>query len=185
MQDSYNKLKSLLKLLCAPIRNNCLFYIATFCLFSISILFIEYGRCSRMRAGLEVFFDLYLLCVFVSLFPEKIRKYIKYFIFSLLFIIGIIDMICYKTMGIAMSPNILQTWMLTNNNEATEAISQFFSLKLLLSPISLFFLIPFIPVILKRINFSLHHYIIYVILFITSISGVYGINNKIYLHHIF
>ena len=112
MQDSYNKLKSLLKLLCAPIRNNCFFYIATFCLFSISILFIEYGRCSRMRAGLEVFFDLYLLCVFVSLFPEKIRKYIKYFIFSLLFIIGIIDMICYKTMGIAMSPNILQTWIL-------------------------------------------------------------------------
>lgn len=138
-----------------------------------------------MRAGLEVFFDLYLLCVFVSLFPEKIRKYIKYFIFSLLFIIGIIDMICYKTMGIAMSPNILQTWMLTNNNEATEAISQFFSLKLLLSPISLFFLIPLIPVILKRINFSLHHYIIYIILFISSISGVYGINNKIYLHHVF
>ena len=183
MQDCRNKLKRTLQLLCSPITNNIIFYIAIFCLFSISILFIEYGRCSRMRAGLEVFSDVYLLCVFVSLFPPFLRRFVKYILFSLFFFIGFIDMVCYKTMGIAMSPNILQTWLFTNINETTEAISQYFSLNLLLSPISLFFILPFLIYILKRIRFSIPQRLVGILLLITVASAIYGITNKQYLYH--
>ena len=183
MQDCRNKLKRTLQLLCSPITNNIIFYIAIFCLFSISILFIEYGRCSRMRAGLEVFSDVYLLCVFVSLFPTFLRRFVKYILFSLFFFIGLIDMVCYKTMGIAMSPNILQTWLFTNINETTEAISQYFSLNLLLSPISLFFILPFLIYILKRIRFSIPQRLVGILLLITIASAIYGITNKQYLYH--
>lgn len=183
MQDCNNKLKTIINFLYAPLRNNSIFYIAIFCLFSISILFIEYGRCSRMRAGLEVFADIYILCVLVNIIPACIRKTAKYILFAFFFLIGLTDMVCYKIMGIAMSPNILQTWLLTNNSEATEAISHYFSFNLLASPISLFLVLPFVILLLKKRKVVINRHIAGVILIISAISGIYGITNKQYLYH--
>lgn len=176
-------LKKLYRLLCTPVRSNSTFYISLFCLFATSILFIEYGRCSRMRAGLEVFSDIYFICLLVSIIPLFLRKYVKLILLLLFFLIAIIDMVCYQTMGVALTPNILKTWMLTNHNEASEAVSSYFSLKLLLSPIALLLLTPVVALILKRKNFTLHKTIIALIIPITIISALYGIENKRYLHH--
>ncbi len=113
----------LLDILLSPIRNNPRFYLALMFLFTISIIPIEYGRCSRIRAGLEMFGDIYLLCALITPLPAKFRRWVKYAFFGLFYIVGLVDMMCYQTMGVALIPNVLQTWLQTNMQEASEALS--------------------------------------------------------------
>ncbi len=127
----------------APVSRNPVFYIAVILLFSISIIFVIYGRCSRMRAGLEMFADVYVLCLLMMLVPRKWRTPVKGVVFSLLYIIGVTDMVCFQVMGTALLPNVVQTWMQTNMQEATEAVGFYLSPKLLATPLSLLLLLPF------------------------------------------
>ncbi len=167
-----------------PIGKNQGFYLAIILLFSISIIPIEYGRCSRMRAGFEMFGDVYILCAVISLLPEKVRHYSKYAIFLVLYIIGLADMISYQVMGIALVPNIVQTWLQTNWNEATEALRIHLSAKLLLTPVTLFLILPFFVYQIKR-KIVIHRKFIYPLFLLTLASIVYGIPNKQYLYEVY
>ncbi len=167
-----------------PISKNQGFYLAIILLFSISIISIEYGRCSRMRAGFEMFGDVYILCAVISLLPEKVRHYSKYAIFLVLYIIGLADMISYQVMGIALVPNIVQTWLQTNWNEATEALRIHLSAKLFLTPVTLFLILPFFVYQIKR-KIVIHRKFIYPLFLLTLASIVYGIPNKQYLYEVY
>lgn len=173
--------KKIVNILCAPIKNNFTFYLALIALFSISIISIEYGRCSRMRAGFEMFFDVYALCLFVSLIPSKIRTGAKTVIFFLLYVIGLADMACYVTMGIAFVPSILQTWIQTDLREASEMLSMHTGL-LLRPPFLLLFILPAIIWLVHRRKLTFPYSLTIPLLLLTLASAVYGINNKRYLY---
>lgn len=168
-----------------PISMNQGFYFALILLFSLSIIPIEYGRCSRMRAGFEMFGDVYILCVIISLLPIKIRRYSKYGIFGFFYFIGLADMISYQVMGTALVPNIVQTWLQTNWNEATEALRIHISKKLLLTPVTLFLLLPFVVYLITKRKTAIPRKVFYALLFFTSASIVYGIPNKQYLYEVY
>lgn len=176
---------SLMRLFLSPIRNNILFYVAMVALFSISIINIEYGRCSRMRAGLEMFGDVYILCAIINLIPLRFRQYVKALVFVLLFIIGLIDLTCYTTMGTALCPNIIQTWMQTNSQEASEALGLHWESAVSAIPVLLMLLLPFVLIYLRRLRITIPQWGL-VCLFLTSmVSIAYGINNKRYLYHVY
>ncbi|MCH5307438.1 MAG: phosphoethanolamine transferase [Prevotella sp.] len=168
-----------------PINKNQRFYLSIIVLFSISILFIEYGRCSRMRAGLEMFADVYFLCVIITILPVKLRKPIKYIVFGLLYVIGLVDMVCYQIMGTALVPAVVQTWLQTNIQEATEVLHTYLKPSLLFSPIALFFILPLFVYFIKGKTLNLHRYLLFLLFVLTLTSAVYGINNKRYLHNIY
>ena len=168
----------------SPIRNNIAFYLAVAALFSISIITVEYGRCSRMRAGLEMFSDIYFLCLFVSLFPLRIRRFAKAMAFAVLYVAGLIDMVCYQTMGIAVVPSILQTWIQTNPDEASEAVGMHYDALFSLPII----LIAILPLVIFKMGHRLNKLPIFIMLLLcvlTLVSAVYGVNNKRYLFSAF
>ena len=117
-------IQKIINALTAPIRKHCIFYIAMLALFGISALFVQYYG-SRKSIILEIFFDAYAVSLIVALMPKKWQKIAKYILFALFTLIGMIDMVCYKTTGIAISPNIITTWLQTNSNEAFEAFSSY------------------------------------------------------------
>ena len=174
----------LLDILLSPIRNNPRFYLALIFLFTISIIPIEYGRCSRMRAGLEMFGDIYLLCALITPLPAKFRRWVKYAFFGLFYIVGLVDMMCYQTMGVALIPNVLQTWLQTNMQEASEALSLHLTPSLLLTPVSLFLVLPFLLYALRNI-LRLQRRAIITLLVLSLVAVLYGINNKRYLWHVY
>ena len=168
-----------------PVSKNPVFYIAVILLFSISIIFVIYGRCSRMRAGLEMFADVYVLCLLMMLVPRKWRTPAKGVVFALLYIIGVTDMVCFQVMGTALLPNVVQTWMQTNMQEATEAVGFYLSPRLLATPLSLLLLLPFAIHYLRKKKPTLPQSLVTLLLVITLASAVYGITNKRYLLHVY
>lgn len=173
-------IQKIINALTAPIRKHCIFYIAMLALFGISALFVQYYG-SRKSIILEIFFDAYAVSLIVALMPKKWQKIAKYILFALFTLIGMIDMVCYKTTGIAISPNIMTTWLQTNSNEAFEAFSSYITY-VLISPAILFLLLPLCIWWLKRIGFTINRHIALFIAGITIISTVYGIENKIYIY---
>ena len=138
-----------------------------------------------MRSLLEVFSDIYFLCLFIMVIPVRYRKWAKYVVFAILYVIGVTDMLCYQIMGIALVPNVVQTWLQTNGQEASEALAVYLSSRLLQTPISLFLALPFIIYIIKGRIPRPSLYPLAILFLLTIGSAIYGINNKRYLYGIF
>ena len=178
-------MKRRLEQLLLPISRNPLFYIGLIALFSISIIFIEYGNCSRSRACLEMFGDVYILCTLLMLIPAKLRKWVKYVLFSLLYLIGMADMLCYQIMGIALVPIILQTWLQTNIQESTEVLHVFLTPKLLITPVALLLLLALFLFLFRKRASKIPFKIQSILFLLTLASIILSINNKMYLYEIF
>lgn len=172
------------RILLYPISRQPRFYLGLIALFSISILFIEYGRCSRSRAGLEMFGDTYILCAFICLLPQRCQHWTRYLVFALFYVIGLVDMVCYQLMGVALTPNVLQVWLQTNMQEATEACGLFLSPALLLTPVALLLLLPIVVFVLRDYMPRLPRWLLASLLLLTLVSGIYGLPNKRYLHYV-
>lgn len=181
--------RSLYNIVSAPIRKNPLFYLALISLFGISVVFIEIEKSSRAQSLFEMFGDAYFLSAAMLIFPEKTRRYIKAAVFVLLYVVGIADMICYETMGIALCPNIMQTWMQTNPSEAAEVLGLHLNASILLSPVSLLLILPAV-LYAVRASSILDHVSTFpsllacterALLLLTFASAVFGIKNKAYL----
>jgi heptose-I-phosphate ethanolaminephosphotransferase len=138
-----------------------------------------------MRAGLEVFSDIYILCLMLMAIPVMYRKFTKYLLFAFFYIIGLIDMLCYQMMGIALVPTIVQTWLQTNRQEAGEAITVYLSPHVLFSPLLLMLLLPLLLYTVKRIQITIPRFLIAVLFWLILASALYGINNKRYLYSVY
>lgn len=168
-----------------PIKENPLFYISLLLLGSISVFFIHYYGISRFHSEMELFSDVYMLCLLMMIVPLKWRRRTKIIVFSCLLVVGFIDMLCYQLMGSPLIPSIVITWLQTNWQEANEAIGTYFSLKLLLSPLLLFMLLPLVIYWLKRLKLLIPHRVASLLLIITLFSLAGSIDNKRYLYYIF
>ncbi len=178
LKESINKI---IDFIISPIMKNSLFYVSVFCLLSISVLFVKHHG-SRLRIGLEFFFDVYLISAFITIIPTCCRKYIQWGVFILLAIVGIIDMACYKATGIALSPNIVTAWLQTNGKEAAEAILSYCTTSFIISPLILFLILPIGIYILKKIKFKFNRRLAMLLTLITIISAIYGLENKKYIY---
>ena len=178
-------LNKVVRVAISPISDGSVFYLSLVALFSISIISIEYGNCSRLRAGLEMFSDVYLICALVSVLPSTLRRLSKYFLFILFFFVGLTDILCYHIMGVAIVPTVFQTWLQTNGQEATEVLSSYFPKSLMSVPVLLLLALPFVSVWLRRHAVCIPAKMALVLLVLTVISFFYGIENKCYLYHVF
>lgn len=168
-----------------PVTKNLRFFVSVFLLFAISIITVEYGNCSRMRAGLEVFADIYFLCLLLMAIPEKFRKYAKYILFGLFYVIGLADMLSYQIMGVALVPNVVQTWLQTNGEEAREALAMYLSQQLLLTPLSLLLVLPLLIYATKGKKMKTPRPFVAMMFLLTIASALYGFNNKRYLYEVY
>lgn len=86
---------------------------------------------------IELFIDLYLLCLIISFIPHKIRIWIKFAICAILYVVAIADMFCYFRFDSYLTPTILQLAKETNSEETSEFFNSYISSDTFLSPISL------------------------------------------------
>ena len=128
-----------------------------------------------------MFGDVYFLCALMLAIPLKARRYAKIMVFFVLWIIGFADMMCYQTMGVALCPNILQTWMQTNLSEASEVLGVHLNASIFLTPVSLIVFLPLVFYFIRKEKVRLPRAAMCVLLLLTFSSAVYGIENKRYL----
>jgi heptose-I-phosphate ethanolaminephosphotransferase len=82
---------------------------------------------------IELFIDIYALCVLLCLIPRKIRPEIKGLIYILIYSITIIDVYCYLRFDSTITPTMLQLALETNSNEASEFLTSYFSFDIIYS----------------------------------------------------
>ena len=68
----------------------------------------------------ELFVDVYLLCVILTLFPEKIRKWVRRLFYVIAYSLAIIDVYCFVKFDSPITPTMLLLVGETNSREAGE-----------------------------------------------------------------
>lgn len=69
---------------------------------------------------LELFADLYAICILLCLFPDKIRRWCHLIVYAIAYPLAIIDVFCWVRFGSSISPSMLLLVGETTDNEATE-----------------------------------------------------------------
>ena len=84
---------------------------------------------------LELFFDLYIVCALLMIFPQKIRIWVKALLYILFYGVALVDMYCYVRFESALTPTMLMLVGETNSREASEFFTSYLSLDILYSPV--------------------------------------------------
>lgn len=175
-----------------PIKDNILFFTFMYILGAICIVFEPlawYG--SRLWSLLELCIDTYFLCLFISLFPKRVKGIFRAFLYIILYVVAIIDMTCYVRLGMGILPIYYQTFVQSNLNETTEMLDTYLSTSIILSPLLLILVLLLLHIIVScrkiKINYSfIHPYSRPIKLFITILlfcSLVFSYGNKKYLFY--
>jgi len=71
----------------------------------------------------ELFLDLYIVCIFLTLVPQKIRIWVKALLYVFFYGLALVDMFCYERFESTLTPTMLMLAMETTGQEAKEFLS--------------------------------------------------------------
>lgn len=123
-----------------PIELNTVFFVFLFITGTFCIVF-EPGFGQRIAAEFNLFFDLYILCAFLALLPEKIRRAVRMALYIILYVVALVDIVCYVRIDAPITPVFIQLVEQTNTHEAGEALSSYLDPSLLFSKAGILLLI--------------------------------------------
>jgi len=75
----------------------------------------------------ELFLDIYILCVLLTLIPRKIRLFVKALLYVILYGVAIVDMYCYERFESTLTPTMLMLVGETTPQEAGEFLTGYLS----------------------------------------------------------
>ena len=75
----------------------------------------------------ELFLDIYVVCVILSLIPKKVRIWVKAILYVFLYGLALVDMFCYERFESTLTPTMLMLAMETTGQEAKEFLSGYLS----------------------------------------------------------
>ncbi len=145
-----------LSLITKPVERN-----GAFMVFLFTLLYI----CSQLEipdikgykpytyAGVEIFTDLYIICVILTLLPKMARPWLRAMLYLIIYPIVIVDMFCFVKFDSTISPTMLLLLSETNTSEATEFFESYLSADVLMSPVGLTLLVALLHIlwnVLKR-----------------------------------
>lgn len=129
----------------APIERNGAFFVFMFVLgwvcTQVEIPLNVKGAEPYGLSALELFFDLYLACVLLMLFPRRARFWVRIPLYLLLYGTAIADMYCYVRFKSTLTPTMLMLVGETNTQEAGEFLTGYLSWDVLTSPVGYILLI--------------------------------------------
>ena len=125
------------------IRENVLFIIFMYILGVVNALVESYylGYNVSLFIFLSLFFDIYILCFFISLWSVRLRKYVMCFLSTILYSLCIINVFCVSRFYAKLGPEILNLILETNPREAEEFFDNYVSCDVLFSPVLVIVLI--------------------------------------------
>lgn len=120
----------LLGLFFHPIRQNSAFFLFMFLLGTICTFAVVPDRPNAHAYPLwwaELFADVYLLCVLLSILPKVVRKWVKRIFYVIAYGAAIADVFCFSKFDSTLTPTMLLLVGETNGREAAEFLSTFLS----------------------------------------------------------
>ncbi len=118
-----------------------LFFLFMYVLGAVCILFEPWGGCSRFWSFFELLFDVYVLSALLCVVPKRLRQVVRGCLYPIFYLTAIVDMALFYRLNSPIIPILLQMAMQSNVNESTEAINSYIDSSLLLSPVSLVFVV--------------------------------------------
>ena len=132
-----NKVLKIFGWLWKPIRVNAAFFVFMFVLGYLctqtEIRLHLKGAKPYDLSATELFFDLYALCVLLTLIPQKIRIWIRGIIAFILYAVALIDMFCYVHFESTLTPTMLMLFFETTGREAGEFLDSYLGWDLITS----------------------------------------------------
>lgn len=86
-------------------------------------------------AGPELLLDLYAVCVVLTLFPRKIRYWLRFLLYILFYGTALVDMFCYVRFESTLTPTMLMLLLETNRQEAGEFLASYVNADILTSKV--------------------------------------------------
>lgn len=150
---------SLLNKAYQPIKDNASFF---FFMYLIGIL-VSYAELPTNNPDaavysnlwLELFLDLYVICIILTLFPLKIRRWIRAFLYIIAYCTSLIDLFCWVKFQSTLNPSMLLLVGETDEREASEFFSSYFTSDLIFSSVGLLLLVMLIHILttfLKKVK---------------------------------
>lgn len=127
-----------------PIKTNAMFFMSMYLLGVVCewiTLPNEKNAHLYSNLYLEIFFDLYLTCIVLLLIPEKVRKWVKRVLYTVLYVVSIVDVYCFWKFDSTLTPTMLLLVGETDSREAGEFIKQYLSLDVFFSRVGWVFLL--------------------------------------------
>ena len=150
---------SLLNKAYQPIKDNASFF---FFMYLIGIL-VSYAELPTNNPDaavysnlwLELFLDLYVICIILTLFPLKIRRWIRVFLYIIAYCTSLTDLFCWVKFQSTLNPSMLLLVGETDEREASEFFSSYFTSDLIFSSVGLLLLVMLIHILttfLKKVK---------------------------------
>ena len=107
-----------------PIRRNANFFAFMYILGVLTAIVTLPKRHERYdNLYLELFFDLYIVCLILAWIPKKIRFCIRGVLYFVLYAAAIADVYCFVNFGATLNPSMLMLVGETNSSEASNFIA--------------------------------------------------------------
>ena len=143
---------SLLNKAYQPIKDNASFF---FFMYLIGIL-VSYAELPTNNPDaavysnlwLELFLDLYVICIILTLFPLKIRRWIRAFLYIIAYGTSLTDLFCWVKFQSTLNPSMLLLVGETDEREASEFFSSYFTSDLIFSSVGLLLLVMLIHILI-------------------------------------
>ncbi len=139
------RLLQILGIFWRPLRENAAFFVFMFALGYLctqtEIRLHLKGAKPYELSAVELFFDLYLTCVILTVIPQKIRKWVRLLLAILLYVVALIDMFCYVRFESTLTPTMLMLFFETTGQETKEFLNSYMGWDLLTSKAGWIFLI--------------------------------------------
>lgn len=133
-----------------PIEKNALFFVSMYVL-GIATCYLELAKWSQPiyeNAWLELFVDLYVVCLILAVFPKKIRRWVRLVFYVLAYSVTITDVFCYVKFRSTLTPTMLLLASETDSREAGEFLSAYLTSDLLWSGVGVILLIMLVNILL-------------------------------------
>jgi len=150
---------SLLNKAYQPIKDNASFFFFMY-LIGILVSYVELPTNNPDAAvysnlWLELFLDLYVICIILTLFPLKIRRWIRAFLYIIAYCTSLTDLFCWVKFQSTLNPSMLLLVGETDEREASEFFSSYFTSDLIFSSVGLLLLVMLIHILttfLKKVK---------------------------------
>ena len=112
-----------------PIQKNSAFFVFMFALgwicTQLEIRLHLKGAVPYELSAPELFFDIYAVCVVLTLIPRKVRYWIRLLLYVVLYSVALIDMFCYVKFESTLTPTMLMLFNETTKQESEEFLSSY------------------------------------------------------------
>ena len=132
----FKHIDSLFQLAVRPLSNNAFFAVMMYALGILCALCtLPHTRNAQLYDNLffELFLDIYIACVVLSCIPKKVRRWVRVFLYFVLYIVALIDVFCFVKYDSTLNPSILMLVGETDSREAGEFLTTIFSSDIIFS----------------------------------------------------